>query len=531
MNLANEGSSKPSLTPHILRIPKEIRQQIFSYFLIAEGDDDAINVDRDGMCTFPMGGPLAIMLQHWELTRPLILCRQLFHELMPLFYGCNKFYFPGVAYLKNFLKGVGARRRELIRHVIIGELEGSVKSAEHTFRLLGESCRLQNLEISLDTCQYSDLLTTGFPPELFPRVWCYDPKEEKSRLCIIEEERDLSKIEGVKVLRRLRGLKTFILKDRHLIDDRTKDGSICPIKSRILKNLEAAQNSLGDLMRLPKQGPPFVDGSGIPAMLPATREVHKFVLTELWELLKDILEQRDVLSRGELQQYFEEVAGAVLRGRYLDTMDDYIGFEDDPDETDSSESGESAESDDGYQSSHLRHPSDDDYDEDDDDNDDDDNDDDDNDVDDDDDGNGNDPSFGDEDEWYSFQGAGAMPHHASHPNKNREVQTRGRRNGKVESSLEASDSKHAISKSQYGTESLLINHAQQARSSSSSSSESGRSCGRLAILTSRSNMHNQPLEPSPAHSRLSIVPRHHEFMPPTAGGEGYPRGRGRRWVD
>ena len=319
--------STPPLQPHLLDLPPEIRLQIFSYFLIGEGDDDTIVVERDGLCTFPMGGIIAIMLYHWELTRPLIVCRQLYEELMPLFYGSNKFYFPGVPELKMFLKGIGGRRRQLIRHVILGDLDGRSKQADYTFRLLGQSCDLKYLEINLDTAQ--------------------DAAESEGNSLDLSQRLDISKIKGTRVLQRLRGLETFILKDEDLTVENAR-------------KLEVVQNALSDVTKLPKQG--AREGSSIPAMLPTTRESDKLALHEIWQLFENLETQRSTLSREEQRQQFEELAGEILRRRYLQGTDDYLGIEDDPDAGESTakpwEDANNHDDDDGNWPSHQSDSSD-----------------------------------------------------------------------------------------------------------------------------------------------------------------------------
>ena len=149
----------PKLSP-LLTIPSAIRARIFSLLLVSDEDIVVGPYSQLDFCKYAFatkeGDPDWFQMWHSELLQPLLVCRQLFSELMPMFYSLNTFEIAGPVYheyLVKFLKGIGERRRRYIGGIIVSDADGegheSIGTAKLGFKLLGESCRLKKLHLAV----------------------------------------------------------------------------------------------------------------------------------------------------------------------------------------------------------------------------------------------------------------------------------------------------------------------------------------------------------------------------------------------
>lgn len=182
-NLEWPEPTAADLAPKLLTIPLEIRQKIFSFLLVAGGP---IKIPGDRFMKFPSphyqpeeidmkerkGGG---RIRYWEVTQPFLICRQLYHELMPMFFSLNTFEFLtalALPILEDFLRGMGRERRKyvggihLVDDSVVKEIQTlfwdrfcarrpPAKLSKKAYRLLGESRKLKYLSISVPGFDWS----------------------------------------------------------------------------------------------------------------------------------------------------------------------------------------------------------------------------------------------------------------------------------------------------------------------------------------------------------------------------------------
>ena len=271
--------------PRLLSLPLEIRQQVFSYVLMPLGNNSFFRVD-DEVCqvvrwsvewdaeTAQVSAQAEhFQIQHWEITKPLLVCRQIYLELMPMFYKQQKFVFPRIETLGKFLHGIGGHRRKFIRNVVVSDEDSTPRTAIQAYKLLGESSHLQNLEIMLDSCEYiigdRSLRARSRLQSFYSKVWAWVPEINSYAPLLIDRERYLEdELDGIEILRKFRGLKSFIITDRHLIDRLDENGEICPTKDSILEYKQAFGEDLAMHITAPKAIVPGIPQDCIPALCP-----------------------------------------------------------------------------------------------------------------------------------------------------------------------------------------------------------------------------------------------------------------------
>ena len=253
----------------LLSLPTEIRRQIFSYLLVPLGSgstfelgDDVCRVLRwkvewDAEARENITDEEYFDIQHWEITMPLLICWQIFLEMMPIFYQEHTFVFPTVKMLGYFLYNIGSRRRKFIRNVVVNEEESTPRIAIKAYRLLGESCHLQNLELILDCCDYlmgeRELRSRTRAQRPAAEIWAWVPELCKCSDLMVWRERVLqNEVDGIHILQKFRGLRKFTITDRSLLDNLDKNGEFCPMKDYLLDYERSFEKSLAEAMTTPK---------------------------------------------------------------------------------------------------------------------------------------------------------------------------------------------------------------------------------------------------------------------------------------
>ena len=153
---------QPANTTPLLSIPVEIRLRIFSFLLVSDSTVDYQDHTKVLWLTKQNSKNEVerFRVLHGDLLRPLQVNRQIYFEIMPFFYKENTFKFASHQSLKQFLTGIGHRRRKCIRSIVVSDGPWTVSRrlsqvAGEAYKLLSESCCLQKLHIKLEETDHS----------------------------------------------------------------------------------------------------------------------------------------------------------------------------------------------------------------------------------------------------------------------------------------------------------------------------------------------------------------------------------------
>ena len=180
---------------------------------------------------------------HWDLLKPLLVCRQFYDECMPVFYKKNLFQFSsgyalnsGLEYrqfghyrtMARFLQEIGPQRRKFIGGISISDKDiENIKElpryhARLSFDLLGQSCHLRRMELEISTLHLGDMEIWGRTYTDYSRhveiqrekIWACQDGVTKWWYIIANKNLRVS-LPGFAPLEKLRGLKEVVIWDRN----------------------------------------------------------------------------------------------------------------------------------------------------------------------------------------------------------------------------------------------------------------------------------------------------------------------------
>ena len=264
---------------------------------------------------------------HKELSKPLLVCRQLYRELSQMLYTENTFEFvDGYHEALRFLEGIGPRRRALISAVSLTEpslaseaywdywfeKEKDTRSktdtrvddaANRVYSLLAESRCLQKLYIYANEVEFETVSAQqDWEREMgqWPFRSTTAPKmaldsEALGRIMasigISARVRDLSReLTGLAALQELRGLNEVIVQDANF-QNITPSGDILP--DQLLRQNRPFAAELSALLRQPKPLAEGEDERNLPAAKIRWRSKHETFLKKVSDATKDSVEDED----------------------------------------------------------------------------------------------------------------------------------------------------------------------------------------------------------------------------------------------
>ena len=325
-----------------MSLAPEIRRRIFGFLLVP---DDPITVangrlswpDRNHVIRNPKQEdllerfPPRISVSHSEMTFCFLICRQLYSELVHMYYGKNTFIFATFDTLHEFLKGIRSERRKHVGSVVIYDDSSYQRtkkkaheiSASKGLQFLGESHHLRRLEIQFEEYQGAP----GYPeydsetgqvivhPRFSGRI-----AERLDDMQIgdwqYSRSRQLQELAGLNVLKAFRGLGEVVVKERRTGEDLREENQLYAavlmsllIRPKILEEHERPEDVRAlQIVKFNKK-----KGRDMEVKPKQIESERKMKLRETSKALAQKQKQMDTLRKEQEEKYNQHKAWEIRR--------------------------------------------------------------------------------------------------------------------------------------------------------------------------------------------------------------------------